>query len=129
MTLVFAKERTHESLKQAMFDRRTAVWYGDNLAALEEIAAPLFRSVVKTGAPFKDDGKIIKFELVNSSDIPMKLSGGPQGAPATITIPARGIAVVTADRKYLAEPMIYSVDNIITGSNSVLKVEILPAGM
>ena len=127
MTLVFAVERTHESLKQAMFDRRTAVWYGDNLAAKEEIAAPLFRSVVKAGAPFKDDGKIIKFELVNSSDIPMKLSGGPQGAPATVTVPARGIAVVTADRKYIAEPMIYSVDNIITGSNSVLKVEISPA--
>lgn len=127
MTLVFATERTHESLKEAMFDRRTAVWYGDNLAALEEIAAPLFRSVVKAGAPFKDDGKRIKFELVNSSDIPMKLSGGPEGAPATINVPARGMAVVTADRKFLAEPMSYSVDNIITGSNSVLKVEISPA--
>jgi hypothetical protein len=127
MTLVFAKERTQESLKEAMFDRRTAVWYGDNLAALEEIAAPLFRSVVKAGAPFKDDGKRIKFELVNSSDIPMKLSGGPEGAPATINVPARGMAVVTADSKFLAEPMSYSVDNIITGSNSVLKVEISPA--
>ena len=127
MTLVFAKERTHESLKEAMFERRTAVWYGDNLAAMEEIAAPLFRSVVKAGAPFKDDGKIIKFELVNTSDIPMKLSGGPHGAPAAVNVPARGMAVVTADRKFLDEPMPYSVDNIITGSNSVLKVEISPA--
>ncbi|HCM59380.1 MAG TPA: hypothetical protein DIS74_03215, partial [Bacteroidales bacterium] len=106
---------------------RTAVWYGDNLAAMEEIAAPLFRSVVKAGAPFKDDGKIIKFELVNTSDIPMKLSGGPHGAPAAVNVPARGMAVVTADRKFLDEPMPYSVDNIITGSNSVLKVEISPA--
>lgn len=127
MTLVFAKERTGESLKEAMFARRTAVWYGDNLAALEEIAAPLFRSVITAGAPFKDDGTRIWFELCNSSEIPMKLSGGPEGAPATLTVPARGMVVVRADRKYLSQPLVYNVNNIVTGSNSVLKVEISPA--
>jgi len=127
MTLVFAKERTVESLKEAMFARRTAVWYGDNLAAFEEIAAPLFRSVIIAGAPFKDDGKSIWFELSNTSDIPMKLSGGPEGAPATLTVPAHGMVVVRADRKFQAQPVTYAVDNIITGSNNVLKVEISPA--
>jgi hypothetical protein len=127
MTLVFARERTHDSLKEAMFARRTAVWYGDNLAAFEEIAAPLFKSVITAGVPFKDDGKNIWFELSNSSDIPMTLSGGPAGAPATLKIPARGMVVVRADKKFLSEPIPYSVDNIITGSNSVLGVEIAPA--
>ncbi len=127
MTLVFARERTHESLKEAMFAGRTAVWYGDNLAAFEEFAAPMFKSVVRSGGVFKDNGKTIRFELVNSSDIPMKLSGGPEGAPAALTIPARGMVVVSADRKYLTEPLKYRVDNIITGSNSVLQVEISPA--
>lgn len=127
MTLVFAAERTHDSLKEAMFARRTAVWYGDNLAAFEDIAAPLFKSVVTAGTPFKDDGKNIWFELSNSSDIPMTLSGGPAGAPANLKIPARGMVVVRADRKYLSEPIPYNADNIITGSSSVLKVEIAPA--
>ena len=127
MTLVFARERTHDSLKEAMFARRTAVWYGDNLAAFEDIAAPLFKSVITAGVPFRDDGKNIWFELSNSSDIPMTLSGGPSGAPATLKIPARGMVVVRADRKFLSEPIPYSVDNIITGSNSVLKAEISPA--
>ena len=127
MTLVFAKERTHDSLKEAMFARRTAVWYGDNLAAFEDIAAPLFKSVITAGAPYKDDGKNIWFELSNSSDIPMTLSGGPAGAPATLKIPARGMVVVRADRKYLSEPIPYKVDNFITGSNTVLGVEITPA--
>ena len=127
MTLVFAKERTHESLKEAMFARRTAVWYGDNIAAFEEIAAPLFKSVISAGIPFKDDGKSIWFELSNSSDITMTLSGGPEGAPATLTVPAQGMVVVRADRKYLSQPITYSVDNFITGSDSVLKAEIAPA--
>ena len=127
MTLVFAKERTSESLKEAMFAGRTAVWYGDNLAALEEYAMPLFRSVVTAGRPFKDDGKSIWFELLNSSDLPMILNGGPEGAPAELKLPASGIVVVKADRKYLSAPIPYNVSNIITGSNSVLRVEIVPA--
>ncbi len=127
MTLVFAKERTAESLKEALFAGRTAVWYGDNLAAFEEIALPLFRSVITAGAPYKDDGTRIWFELCNSSDIPMKLSGGPEGAPAMLAVPARSMVIVRADRKYLSQPLTYNVDNIITGSDSVLKVEISPA--
>jgi len=57
----------------------------------------------------------------------MKLSGGPEGAPATLTVPARGMVVVRADRKYLSQPLVYNVNNIVTGSNSVLKAEISPA--
>jgi len=127
MTLVFAKERSMESLREALFAGRTAVWYGDNLAAFEEYAAPLFKSVVTAGAPFKDDGKTIWFELTNTSDMPVRLSGGPAGAPSTITVPATGMVVVKADRKYLSEPITYAADNIITGNNSVLKVKISPA--
>jgi histidinol phosphatase-like PHP family hydrolase len=127
MTLVFADERSQESLKEAMFARRTAVWYGDNIAASAEIAALLFKSVIIAGTTFKDDGKNIWFELSNISDVPMKLSGGPQGAPATLNVPALGMVVVRADRKYIEEPITYSVDNFITGSSSVLQVEISPA--
>jgi len=127
MTLVFARERTPESIKEAMFAGRTAVWHGNTLTAFEEYAAPLFRSVVTAGVPFKDDGKSIWFELTNSSDLPMELTGGPQGAPSELRLPATGMVVVKADRKYLSEPIRYSVSNIITGSNSVLNVEIIPA--
>lgn len=127
MTLVFARERTSESVREAMFAGRTAVWHRNTLGALEQYAAPLFRSVVTAGAPFKDDGKSIWFELTNSSDLPMDLTGGPVGAPAELKLPAAGMVVVKADRKYLLEPIRYSVSNIITGSNSVLNVEIAPA--
>jgi hypothetical protein len=42
-------------------------------------------------------------------------------------VPARSMVIVRADRKYLSQPLTYNVDNIITGSDSVLKVEISPA--
>jgi histidinol phosphatase-like PHP family hydrolase len=127
MTLVFAKDRTLESLREAMFARRTAVWYGDNIASSEEFAAPLFWSVVSVGSPYREDSKYFRFEICNSADLPIKMSGGPQGAPATVTVPARGTIVVRADIKFLSEPLTYNVDNFVTGSSSVLKVKIVPA--
>ncbi len=124
VTLVFAKERTMESLREAMFAGRTAVWYGDSLAGFEQFTGPLFRAAVKAGAPFKDDGKNIFFEITNKSDLPMKLTGGPEGAPAELTLPANMVVRVRADRRYLEQPLTYNVSNIVTGSGTVLRAEI-----
>jgi histidinol phosphatase-like PHP family hydrolase len=124
VTLVFARERTMESLREAMFAGRTAVWYGDSLAGFEQFTGPLFRAAVKAGAPFKDDGKNIFFEISNNSDLPMKLTGGPEGAPAELTLPANMVVRVRADRRYLEQPLTYSVSNIVTGSGTVLRAEI-----
>ena len=127
MTLVFARERTPESLREAMFARRTAVWYGDFLAGFEEYVAPFFRAAVAAGKPFRDDGKTIWFELTNNSDLPMELTGGPEGAPGAVSLPARSSVIIKADRRYLEEPVNYEVSNIITGTNTVLKVAIRPS--
>lgn len=127
MTLVFASERTGESVREALFAGRTAVWYGDWLAGFEEYTAPLFRASVKAGVPFKQDDKSIWFEIVNTSDLPMNLTGGPAGAPPALKLPAGSSVIVKADKKYLSEPLTYDVSNIITGSNTVLRADISPA--
>jgi histidinol phosphatase-like PHP family hydrolase len=124
VTLVFAKERTMESLREAMFAGRTAVWYGDSLAGFEQFTGALFRAAVKAGVPYKDDGKNIFFDIINNSDLPMKLTGGPEGAPKELTLPANMVVRVRADRRYLKQPLTYSVSNIVTGSGTVLNAEI-----
>jgi hypothetical protein len=124
VTLVFAKERNMESLREAMFAGRTAVWYGDSLAGFEQFTGPLFRAAVKASVPYKDNGKTIFFEIWNHSDLPMQLSGGPEGAPESLTLPANKGIRVTADRRYLKEPLTYDVINIITGSGTFLRAEI-----
>ena len=56
--------------------------------------------------------------------MPMHLTGGPEGAPANLTLPANKGIMVKADRRYLSQPLIYDVSNITTGSGTVLKAEI-----
>ena len=44
MTLVFAKARTHDSLKEAMFAGRTLAYFKDMIAGKEEYARPFFNA-------------------------------------------------------------------------------------
>jgi hypothetical protein len=55
----------------------------------------------------------------------MQLTGGPEGAPASLTLPANKGIRVKADRRFLEQPLIYNVSNITTGSGTVLRAEIV----
>ncbi len=46
MTLVFAKEKTAESLKEALMARRTAVYAGESVYGRAEFLEPLFESIL-----------------------------------------------------------------------------------
>jgi hypothetical protein len=123
MTLVFAKERTHDSLKEAMFAGRTLVYFNDMLAGKEEYAKPFFYWSVTVGKPFYQNDKTIFFEVTNSSDIPFYLINGVANGPASITLAANSVTRVAVSKK-VTEPLIYDVRNILTGENEVLKIEL-----
>ena len=46
ITLVFAKERSAKGIKEALIEKRTALWFENNLIGKEEFLAPLFRESV-----------------------------------------------------------------------------------
>jgi hypothetical protein len=123
MTLVFAKEKTSASLKEAMFAGRTLVWFGDKLGGKEEFAKPFFYQCISVGKPYYDNSKNSYFEVTNKSDIPFYLVNGPAGAPGTITLAANTITRVVLNKK-VTGPLVYDVKNILTGEKSVLKAEL-----
>ncbi len=129
MTLVFARERTMASVREALFAGRTAVWYDNELAGFEEFTAPIFYAAVTVGKPFLSDEKKIWFEVRNGSDLPMRLVKGPEGAPSELYIPAGGAVVVRADKRYEKEPMPYEVGNITVGTGRSLAVELCLPGI
>jgi 3',5'-nucleoside bisphosphate phosphatase len=123
MTLVFAKERTHDSLKEAMFAGRTIVYFRDIIAGKEEYVRPFFHQCVTVGKPFYRTDMTVFFEVTNNSDIPFQLINGVANAPATINLAANSVTRVSMSTKVTA-PLIYDVKNIITGENEILKVEL-----
>ncbi len=123
MTLVFAKARTSDALKEAMFAGRTLAYFKDMLAGKEQYARPFFYQCITVGKPYYQNEKSIFFEITNKSDIPFYLINGVPGTPSSITLVANGVTrVVTGINATF--PFVYDVKNIITGENEVLKVEL-----
>lgn len=123
MTLVFAKERTHDALKEAMFAGRTMVYFKDILAGKEEYAKPFFYQCISVSRPFYESNSSTYFEITNSSDIPFYLINGVPGAPASLTLAANSVTRIVLSKK-VTVPLVYDVKNVFTGENKVLKVEL-----
>ena len=123
MTLVFAKARTHDALRQAMFAGRTLVYFRDMIAGKVEYAQPFFYQCISVSKPFLENDRNIYFEVTNKSDIPFYLVNGVPDAPASITLAANGITRIAVSKK-VTVPLVYDVKNVITGENEVLKIEL-----
>jgi 3',5'-nucleoside bisphosphate phosphatase len=123
MTLIFAKERTFESLKEALFAGRTLVWFKDIIGGKEEFAKPFFYRCITVSKPYFQNNKSLFLEIINKSDIPYYLVNGPKDAPPSITLEANSITRVIVG-KTVSFPLVYDVKNIMTGGNTVLKVDL-----
>lgn len=75
VTLVFAKERTEESVKEALMERRTVVNYKDLLIGRELFLLPLLKaSVTVKSASYTGKTDVLKVVLVNGTNSPVILS-------------------------------------------------------
>ena len=75
MTLVFAKEKSEEAIKEALIAGRTAVWASDTLYGREEYLLPMFNEAVKfkTNVVKATGRETVNLELVSKSDMNLKL--------------------------------------------------------
>jgi hypothetical protein len=96
LTLVFAREKTREAVREALNEGRTAVWRGDELYGQAVYLKALFdRSVQVLNQPVRLKGKELTFvQVINESDLVLKLEMGEglKGfgyAPALMLYPGR----------------------------------------
>jgi 3',5'-nucleoside bisphosphate phosphatase len=69
VTLVFARERTPEAIKEALFDRRTAVWFNNTLIARQREMLPLLAASIKVEkASYIGPSAVCEVLLRNDSD-------------------------------------------------------------
>ena len=69
LTLVFAKEKTEAGIKEALFARRTVVYYKNILAGKDEFLVPLIRQSlnIKSGI-YKDDTDVLTIVIENKTN-------------------------------------------------------------
>jgi 3',5'-nucleoside bisphosphate phosphatase len=123
MTLVFAKERSAEGIREALISRRTALYFDDYLIARQKEAEAFFKSAVQLTSERKNrNGEhILEVKLLNNSDIPFRIKASaeydieqfPLGQ-TVLTPHATTTLVLKAMWKYPEEtPLSIEVSNII----------------
>jgi 3',5'-nucleoside bisphosphate phosphatase len=90
MTLVFAKERTEESIKEALLAHRTAVYYKNMLVGEEQYLKAIFEKsiqILNADTTIKGKGKA-SLQIHNSSDLDFELvaDGSSENITAANTI-------------------------------------------
>lgn len=71
VTLVFATEKTPESIKKALFSGRTAVWFKDNLIGKYERLLPLLKESLTIKEPrYIKNSTVVNLKIKNNSGIP-----------------------------------------------------------
>jgi len=129
MTLVFAKEKTAESLKEAMLSGRTALYFDDYLIARQQEADAFFKAAVQVSAErqLRNGEPILNIKLLNNSDIPFEIQASanfdieryPFGQ---VTLAAHDTTTITLKAlwKYPeSTPLRIKVLNVITSPDEV----------
>ena len=132
ITLVFAKARTREAIKEALFARRTVVYSANRLIGDEQFLKPIFENSIQFNATrltLKGSGKIL-LQISNSSDVDYELERTAD--PGEIKIPKS--LVLVAHKTVLFEvsaksgapegeqklELTYLVTNLLVGPNQPL---------
>lgn len=76
VTLIFAKERTLEGVREALDSRRTAVLADEHVYGNEELIGELFSALFEV-SDIKYSEKKVTFKVVNRSSVPLFLSKAP----------------------------------------------------
>jgi 3',5'-nucleoside bisphosphate phosphatase len=124
LTLVFVKECTAESIREALFARRTAVLFNHRLYGEEQYLRPLIMASINLKTPvlsLKKDSEST-LQLQNTSDLRIELrptmSDSSLSCPEAITVPARSTIAVP----------VKSSSTLIPGSSQItMKISIINA--
>ncbi len=136
MTLVFAKERNEEAIKEALAARRTAVYYRDRVIGEEEYLRAIFDESVKVLNPEvvikgKDKTNIrvhneseLDFELIAEGAleevvVPARLT---LYGDKTVLLPVQGKLETVSGRKEMRIP--YRVEGLLSGPGQSVRVEL-----
>ena len=123
MTLVFAEERTLESLKEAMFDTRTLAYFNNTLAGREDFLRQVFETSISVGKPYHENDRYEWLEISNISDVPFNMINGTEGVAKEFTIEANSITTLRI-AKDAGRTFEWDVKNLLTGYDDYLHVVI-----
>ena len=131
VTLVFARSKNANSIKKALEERRTVIWFKNTLLGLKENLIPLIDSSLSTGSASYSDGTTVAgFTIKNSSDVAFLLRNLSDysftNSDDLVEIPSQGtkyLEVKTLEKIGLLD-MRFEVLNALVSPNENAKINL-----
>jgi hypothetical protein len=125
MTLVFAKEKSEKSVKEALIAGRTAVWFGNQLIGKPDYLNAIFRESVKIDKPYLKKGDTIWFEITNNSDLDIQVQDlGQDGKKMELPSNAITIVKMKVDGEAETAELKYKITNFLIAPDMGLPVNL-----
>ncbi len=120
LTLVFAKERSANSIKEALFEGSTLALFNNHVAGREDLLNEIFKASVKIKQLEKKNGKKeIRYEITNYSELVFKIENSKGDL---LIIPGESTVISTLNPDHYKNSRII---NLLTGSNACLSINLL----
>lgn len=125
-TLVFAREKSAEAVREALFAGRTVVWQASRLIGREEYLKPLFDACIEIRPVHHRNAESVWVEIHNRSELNIELERTGRGRPAKITLPARKTSLITfsAPAEDHPAPATYRAMNFLVEVDTPLEVQL-----
>jgi len=130
MTLLLAKQRTPEGVKEALLAGRTVVWYKDRLIGRKEWLEPLFAASVQVDPPHLRTKDAVFLTVRNLCEADFVLQRTGKVGPQTLTLPARSTSLLKISTPAPAQALAleYTVTNLWIAPETGLPVRISVPG-
>lgn len=125
VTLVFAKERNTEGVRDALKNGRTlALFHGDSLGGKPEWAEAFFRNSIKVDKPHSEDKDVHWVQIINNSTVPYRLKNVNQEyEPKQVYVRPKAVTLVRVSKTSPATHR-FVVGNILIGDGKSLEVDL-----
>ncbi len=123
MTLVFAKERSEASVREALEAGRTVAWASKYIAGKEEHVRNLFNACVKTSPKFLSKTNRNYYEIQNNSDLYFELELKTGDGTEQITLHPNSSQILTAAAGQ--KELVYEVVTAFVRSDKMLEIKVL----
>jgi hypothetical protein len=124
LTLVFAKEKTIEAVREALFAGRTAVWHQNRLIGREPEMAAMFSACVRISPTHHRAGNRAWVKIENRCELDIELQRVGEVGPGRIKLPARATSLLRIDAptEALSAGLSYRATNFLLGPDKPLSV-------
>ena len=134
VTLVFATARSADAVREALFARRTVVWFKNHLFGREAQLRPLVEASLSISrAAYRQDTEVLDVTFSNRSDVVFELHNKSKitmmGAPDRFTVAANGTTTVSFKPGAIqpTTDLSLEVENALTAPDKHLKLHMRAA--